>query len=37
MCAGDEFKQVNQVTTYDPSKGNEKALFKCTEDIRFYI
>ena len=37
MCAGDEYVWVNQMMTYRPQKGNEKAVFKCTHDIRFYI
>ena len=37
MCAGYEFEQVNLVTMDDPQKGNEKAMFKHTQEIRFYI
>ena len=35
MCAGDELEQVNQVTMYDPSKGNKKEMFKFTQEIDF--
>ena len=37
MCVGNKFEQVNQVTMYDPQKENEKAEFKRTQEICFYI
>ena len=37
MCVGYDHEQVNQVMTDDPSKGNEKAVLKRTQEIKFYI
>ena len=35
MCAGGKHVKVNQVTIYEPQKGNEKVEFKFTQEISF--